>query len=155
MRANIKFPTKLGWKVGKIIEALQEVHGDSIPSKSVVYEWIKHFKNGREDLKDYPREGRPSTSKNERTEALVQNLVEEDRRITIDAIANEVGISHGSVFSILNENLGLSKLSARWVPKALRQDQLNQRAELSLGLLTKIEANEAEFFNRIVTTDET
>ena len=155
VRANIKFLTKLDWKAGKIIEALQQVYGDSSPSKSVVYEWINRFKDGREDLKDNPREGRPSTAKNERTVALVQNLVEEDRRITVDAIAYEVGISHGSAYSILNENLGLSKLSARWVPKALRDDQLDQRAELSLALLTKIEANEAEFFARIVTGDET
>ena len=155
IRANIKFLTKLEWKPRKIIEALQQVYGDSSPSKSVVYDWINRFKNGREDLKDNPREGRPSTAKNERTVTLVQSLVEEDRRITIDAIANEVGISHGSAFSILNKNLGLSKLSARWVPKALREDQLNQRAELSLAVLTKIESNEAEFFDQIVTGDET
>ena len=81
VRANIKFLTKLGWKAGKIIEVLQQVYGDSTPSKSVVYEWIKCFKDGRKDLKDNPREGRPSTAEKERTEALVQNLVEEDRRI--------------------------------------------------------------------------
>ncbi len=155
MRANIKFLTKLDWKPGKIIEALQQVYGDSSPSKSVVYDWIKRFKDGRDDLKDDPREGRPSTAKNERTVALVQNLVDKDRRITIDMIANETGISHGSAFSILNENLSLRKLSARWVPKALREDQLHQRAELSLAVLTKIESDESEFFDRIVTGDET
>ena len=134
---------------------MQQVYGDFSPSKSVVYDWIKRFKDGREDLKDNPRNGRSSPATNERTVALVQNLVDEDRRITIDMIANETGISHGSAFSILNENLGLSELSARWVPKALCEDQLHQRAELSLAVLTKIESNESEFFDRIVTGDET
>ena len=32
---------------------------------------------------------------------------------------------------------------------------MNQRAELSLALLTKIEVNEAEFFGQIVTGNET
>ena len=105
IRANIKFLTKLEWKPRKIIEALQQVYGDSSPSKSVVYDWINRFKNGREDLKDNPREGRPSTAKKERTVTLVQSLMEEDSWITIDAVANEVGISHSSVFSILNKTL--------------------------------------------------
>ena len=56
----------------------------------------------------------------------MQNLVEKDRRVTIDEIANAVGISHGSAFSILTEDLCLSKLSACWVPKVLQENQLNE-----------------------------
>ncbi|KFD53370.1 hypothetical protein M513_05851 [Trichuris suis] len=52
VRANIKFLTKLEWQPSRIIEALQQVCGGSAPSKSVIYEWIKHFKKGREDIKD-------------------------------------------------------------------------------------------------------
>ena len=64
---------------------------------------------------------------------------------------------HISWFSslILDEDLGLSELSARWVPIALRPDQLNLRCELSTAILTKIEANEDAFFSRIITGDET
>ena len=85
----------------------------------------------------------------------MQNLVEEDRRVTIDEIANAVGISHGSAFSIFTEDLHLSMLSARWVPKTLQENQLNQRADLSLAILTKMEANETIFFKRCRTGDET
>ena len=60
-------------------------------------------------------------------------------------MANTVGISHGSAFSILTEDLRLSKLSARWVPKALQENQLNQRADLSSAILTKMEENEIIF----------
>ena len=41
-----------------------------------------------------------------------------------------VGITHESAFSILKKDLGLTKLSACWVPKALQENQLNQRAYL-------------------------
>jgi histone-lysine N-methyltransferase SETMAR len=155
VRANIKFLTKLDWKPVKIIEALQQVYGEFSPCRAVVYDWIKQFKEGREDLQDDPRTGRPSSSKNKEIVELVQNLVEEDRRITVDVIANEVGISHGSAYSILTEDLGLSKLSAHWIPKALCKDQLAQRCDHSLSLLTRIEADEANFFDRCITGDET
>ena len=56
---------------------------------------------------------------------------------------------------ILKEDLGLSKLSARWVPKALRPYQMILQTDLSLAILTKIEANEEAFMGRIITDDET
>nr|CDS26865.1 hypothetical protein HmN_000704000 [Hymenolepis microstoma] len=44
--------------------------------------------------------------------SLVQNLVrEQDGRVIIEEIANKVEIAHGLAFSILAENIGLSKLS--------------------------------------------
>ena len=155
IRANIKFLTKLNLKPVKIIKALQQVYGESTPCRAVVYNWIKRFKEEREQLEDDSRKGRPSTSKNQENIRLLQNLVEEDRRVTIDEIANAVGITHGSAFSILTEDLRLSMLSARWVPKTLQENQLNQRADLSLAILTKMEANETIFFKGCLTGDET
>ena len=76
------------------------------------------------------------------------------RRWTIYQIAETVGISVGSAHSILHDDLYLSKLSARWVPKALRPDQLNLRSELSTAILLKIEADEDRFFDRIIAGDE-
>ena len=75
--------------------------------------------------------------------------------MTVYQIAETVGISVGSAHSILHDNLCLSKLSARWVPKALRPNQLNLRSELSTAILLKIEADEIRFFDRIITGDET
>ena len=66
-----------------------------------------------------------------------------------------MGISFGSAHSILHDDLCLSKLSARWVPKALRTNQLNLRSELSTAILFKIEADEDRFFDRIITGDKT
>ena len=77
------------------------------------------------------------------------------KEVPIDEITHAVGISHESAFSILTEDLCLSKLSACWVPKALQENQLNQRADLSLAILTKMEANETSFFKRCPTGNET
>ena len=56
-----------------------------------------------------------------------------------------MGISVGSAHSILRDDLCVSKLSARWVPKALRPNQLKLRSELSTAILLKIEADEDRF----------
>ena len=75
--------------------------------------------------------------------------------MTVYQIAETVGISVGSAHSILHDDLCLSKLSARWVPKALCPNQLNLRSELSTAILLKIEADEDRFFDRIITGHET
>ena len=154
VRTNIKFLVKLGWKGTEIIQALQTIYKDDAPKKTCVYKWIERFRDGREAVEDDEGRGRPTTSKNNEID-FVRNLVKEDGRLTIYQIAEAVGISVGSAHSILYDDLCLSKLSARWVPKALRPNQLNLRSELSTAILLKIEADEDRFFDRIITEDET
>ena len=45
----------------------------------------------------------------------------------MEEIANTIGISHGSVFTILHDRLGMRKLTARWVPKSLSDEQMTAR----------------------------
>ena len=52
----------------------------------------------------------------------VRDLVYSDRRIQVEEIAQALGISHGSVSTILHGRLGMRKLTARWVPKSLRDE---------------------------------
>lgn len=112
IRADIKFLIKLNWKHIQIIKALQYVWGDSVSYRAVVYDSNKWFKEWRVQLDDDSRGGKPTTARNQENISLVQNLVQEqDWRVTTKEIANEVGIAHGLAFSILTENLGLSKLS--------------------------------------------
>ncbi len=104
-RTNIKFMVKLGWKNGEIIDALGKVYGDNAPKKSAVYKWITRFKNGRDDVEDDARSGRPSTSVCEKKIDAVRALIEEDRRLTAETIAITLDISVGSAYTILTEKL--------------------------------------------------
>ena len=61
-----------------------------------------------------------------------------------------MGISDGLNHSILHDDLGLGKLLARWVPKPLRPNWQNLRNELLMAILIKIDANEGNFFSRII-----
>ena len=155
VRTNIKFLVKLGWKGTEIIQALQTVYKDDAPKKTCVYKWIERFRDGREAVEDDDGRGRPTTSKNNENIDFARNLVKEDGRLTVYQIAEIVGISVGSAHSILHDDLCLSKLSAQWVPKALRPNQLNLRSELSMAILLKVEADEDRFFDRIITGDKT
>nr|CDS25661.1 flj37770 protein [Hymenolepis microstoma] len=126
----------------------------ALPNRAVTYEWMKRFKEGgRVQLDDNARGGRPITARNQENTPLAQNLVKHDGQVAAEEIVNGVGIPQGSIFSILTENLGLSNLSARWVPKALQEKQLIHRAKLPLATLAKMEANEDKFLKRCVTGD--
>jgi hypothetical protein len=63
-----------------------------------------------------------------------------------------VGISFGSVQAILTDVYGMSKVSARWVPRQFTDDQKWTRLERFL--LSRYE-DELDFIYRIVTQDKT
>jgi transposase len=74
-RVHIKFCAKLVKMPTETYEMLQTVYGDEALSHSSVFEWFKRFKDGREDLQDDLRSGRPSTSRTADTIANVFEMV--------------------------------------------------------------------------------
>ena len=60
----------------------------------------------------------------------VRDLVYSDRRIQVEEIAQALGISRGSVSTILHDRLGMRKLTAHWVPKSLSDEQKATRASV-------------------------
>ena len=54
---------------------------------------------------------------------LVDGLVTQDRRVTVKALAVEVGLSFGSVHAILTEPLNWRKMCAQWVLHCLEQQE--------------------------------
>jgi histone-lysine N-methyltransferase SETMAR len=49
----------------------------------------------------------------------IDELIRANRRITVLELSQEVGISAGSVEEILHNELKVSRVSARWVPRLL------------------------------------
>ena len=84
----------------------------------------------------------------------VRDLVYSDRRIQVEEIAQALGISHGSVSTILHDRLSMRKLTARWVPKSLSDEQMATRASVCSTLLKRFRSKD-DFLLRLVTVDET
>ena len=84
----------------------------------------------------------------------VRDLVYSDRRIQVEEIAQALGISHGSISTILHDRLGMRKLTARRVPKSLSDEQMTTRASVCSALLKRFRSKD-DFRLRLVTVDET
>ena len=111
-------------KTGKEIHGeLADVYGSSAPSYAQVNFWVGEFKHGRTSLEDESRSGCPLDATDEEMCKKVRDLVHSDRRIQVEEIAQALGISHGSVLTILHDPLGMRKLTAHWVPKSLRESK--------------------------------
>lgn len=134
---------------------IQETLGDNALPYSTVAYWVSEFKRGRSTCEDDLRSGRPSTSITEENIKKVEKLVLEDRRITIKHLAEVLKISFGSIQSILTDSLGFRKVSARWVPRMLTEENKKRRLEISKRNLEILQSDPDEFCRRVVTMDET
>ena len=117
--------------------------------------WVGEFKRSRMSLEDETRSGRPSDATDEEMCNKVRDLVYSDRRIKVEEIANALHNSHGSVSTTLHDHLGMHKLTDRWVPKSLSDEQMATRASVYSALLKQFRSKEDDFLSRLVTVDET
>lgn len=155
LRAVIKYLSLKKMSSKEIfLDIQQTLGGDAVPYSTVAY-WVAEFKRGRSSCKDDPRSGRPSTSVTEENVKKVENLVLEDRRMTIKHIAEILKISFGSIQSILIDSLGFKKVSARWVPRMLTDENKKRRLEISKRNLEMFQRDSDNFCRRLVTMDET
>ena len=153
-RAVIRYLYLKG-KTGKQINGkLADVYGSSAPSYAQVKFWVGEFKRCRTSLEDEARSGRPLDATDEEMCKKVRDLVYSDRRIQVEEIAQALGISHDSVSTILHDRLGVRKLTARWVPKSLSDEQMATRASVCRALLKRFRSKD-DFLLRLVTVEET
>ena len=144
-RAVIRY-LHLKGKTGKEIQGeLADAYGSSAPSYAQVKFWVGEFKRDRTSLEDEARHARPLDATNEKMCKKVRDLVYSYRRIQVEEITQALGISHGSVSTILHDRLGMRKLTARWVPKSLSDDKMATRASVFSALLKRFRSKD-DFF---------
>jgi histone-lysine N-methyltransferase SETMAR len=68
-------------------------------------------------------------------------------------LAIEVGVSTESVHSILAEDLGLKRVSAKFVPSLLTMEQKQLRLEIARDMLDNANSD-PNFLNTVITGDE-
>ncbi|KAG5331340.1 GVQW3 protein, partial [Acromyrmex charruanus] len=110
---------------------LDNVHRTSAPAFATVYNWVKEFKRGRIATCDTPHWGRPIEASMPEIIDKVHDIDLTDRRVKVRELVEATVISHGTMTLILHEQLGMKKLSARWVPRLLTVDHKRDRVTIS------------------------
>uniref|UniRef100_A0A1B6GKI0 Mos1 transposase HTH domain-containing protein n=1 Tax=Cuerna arida TaxID=1464854 RepID=A0A1B6GKI0_9HEMI len=97
VHAVIRFLCAKGLKAIDIHHQISEVYGENIMSEGMVRKWVRAFKDGRTNVHDEERSGRPSVI----TDDLIQKVdckVKENRRFTISSLAENF-LLYQEVFS--------------------------------------------------------
>ncbi|GBM02475.1 Putative uncharacterized protein FLJ37770 [Araneus ventricosus] len=107
-RVNITFCFKLGKMATH--EMVMKVYGVKAVSKKCVLEWFKRFRDGKEDVEDEPRSGRPSTSTTPDNIEREQRMLEGDQRLSLRMIEKELKIRLSSLSKIVHEHFQRRKI---------------------------------------------
>jgi hypothetical protein len=142
-------------RASEIHRQICEVYGENVMTDGMVRKWVRMFNEGRENLHDEARSGRPSLV-NDDLVRKVDEKVRDDRRFTISALSLQFPeISRTLLYEIVTYHLDYRKLCSRWVPKMLRDEHKDKRLASALTFLTRYHEEGDEMLSHIVTGDET
>lgn len=144
---------KLGFSARSIHTDFSKVLGDQAPSYATVTRWVARFKEGREDLEDDERVGRPITATTEENIALVRAVIQVNPFSTYDDIQAETSLCRGTINHIVHDCLKMRKITSRWVPHFLSEKNRVDRVRACSEWLNKFKS-EAWRLCDIVTGDE-
>ena len=102
-RICLKFCIANGISCAKSLKILQKADGELTLSKTRAYEWYSALKSGRDVVEDLFCSGRTSTSSTEVNIAKVEEMVTENRHLSLRDITAELSVSHKSIRTILND----------------------------------------------------
>ncbi len=114
---------KTGKSQAKTYWPLKQVCGDDSLSVITCRKWYLPAKSGDETGKDLPRSGGSVVKRTLSNVSAVGVVLDRDRWATVRKISAEVKLSKGTVHSILNYDLELSKKAPKFVLCVLTEDQ--------------------------------
>ena len=125
----------------------------SAPSYTTVTRWSKRFRQRREDVNDHLRSASSLSQFTGQNIELVPQVISDDPHSTFDEIIAETFLSHGPTERIIHDCLKMKKVTSRWVPHQLTDEQRQQRAKLCRENLAKFQ-NVCWRLCDIITGDE-
>ena len=126
-RYAIKLCFKLGRNDTETYGMVQTGFRASCMNRASVSEWHKRFKEGRESVRDDERFERSKEARTAELMGQIKNFMDKDCRVSIEAISTQFDVSVGTVHTIIREELKIRKISAKFVPRVLREDQKERR----------------------------
>ena len=91
-RLAIKFCFKAGKSVTESLQMVNAAYGDQALSCSDVFRWYERFRDGRENIEDDPRSGRPTECRNDNNVEKVSQLLLQNHHLSLRMLAHEVNI---------------------------------------------------------------
>ena len=125
---------RAGKDFGEIEYTVKKSFGDKAVNRATIYRITKAVKDGK-NTHDQRKFNATKTKRTQSLIAAVAAAVEEDRRVSIEDLAGAHGVSYGTIFNIIHDDLGLVKKSARWVPKLLSREQMLERVRISTNFV--------------------
>ena len=117
VRGLIRFLQAENVRPSEIHRRLVAVYGEHVMNSASVRKWCTMFRNGRTDVHDAERSGRPSVI----TDALKQKLnriIRKNRHFSIREVYEQCPeVSRTFVYEIVTEHLQYRKICAHWVPR--------------------------------------
>ena len=152
-RFYIKVLTALHIQARIIHDELYAVYGDEAPSLRTVERWSMLFREGREEVEDEARSGRPIIQTTFENVEKVRLLFNDDPYSTIEEVQEQTGLSYGTIHRIITDHLNLKKISARYALKQLTDLQRVERVRICKENLGKIQGGTWRLCD-IITGDE-
>ena len=152
-RYAIKFSYKLGKNATKTYGMLQTAFGASFMNRALVFEWHKRFKEGTESVTDDERCGRSKEINTPELIGQIKNLMNKDRRVSIEMISAQFDVSVGTVHTIIREELKMRKICAKFFPRVPREDQKERCCHDSREMVELINSDPT-VLDALVTCDE-
>ena len=146
---------QLGDELKQIHEYLHTVYKELAVPYNTCSRWVREFKDGKKLIADKPRSAASKFKVNETLIINVKNQVDNDPNVSVREISSDLDVSIGTIHKVLHEELGLRKISARWVPHVLTPEQKKNRVSCARQLLDIFGPNGPKRISDIVTGDET
>jgi hypothetical protein len=86
-------------------------------SSKAVHDLVEKFSQGHSKVARDPQPGCPVETAAETTVQRMEELIQDDRVITIDNVETALGCSHGLAYSIMHDCLKFRKVCTWWVPR--------------------------------------
>ena len=126
VRSVIRFLNAKGERPAEIHKQIVAVYGN-VMNRQNVTKWCREFSEGRTDVHDEQRSGRPSLISDDLLQEI-EGEIRANRRVTIRELHHIIPeVSKTTIHEAVTEKLGYRKLCARWVPKMLKDDHKRKR----------------------------
>ena len=132
---------------------LKSVNGEQAPSYETFSRWVVRFRNGRVSFEDGPHSNRLITAHTQKNIEAIRMIINENPHSTYYDIEALTSLSNGAIFSIKHDSLKLRKITSRWIPNFLNEQNRKERVEACRENLRVFKEGNWRLYD-VVTGDE-